>query len=792
MRYLVAGLVALVAALLLVGVLRNPDLRGGGIEVPSDELLAYAVTPKSGVTIGLLQQTDELRLTAWHVVDKALPEERFDYSLRIEWQDTASHVMGESRLAFESRVSLSPSGMSPSSFAARLAYSDALVTDSRTVRVLVPKYDGRRPTQMRLLPLEVSKGRVLVRATFPDRRQSLEIAAVDQRLSSSERLEIIRDRTSVGYDDLPFALRAVALGTWQRRLDASGLEGKDYHVERLLIGTGRTSSGLVAAKRPSWLVHRQHSLALNFRAPVRLAVTTTAHSTLLLATSVDAQPRQLSVGESGRLEFDVGQLTSAQTVIISSTSEAPLPVQVSVTSDQLAAVLGPTQSLENSEDYALSPQLRRSSYYQLDPVQPVSVRLAPGQSYLGLTVRSTHAQLRGKLEADMDGVLASTDVELVPSTLEQWTDAVPATDGQRLFVRIPVGARHIALRGSTHLRVAPFTSDPDVYEDRIAPEYAVPLPPESRWKFARYDIERAVSLQPDNEESLVATGRKSELVAQSRIVGSETAKQQPEAALVPASTAVQRHVIEPVRWGPDVRLPEDVVVALERPRRGYVPSSGPRAGHVRVSYRLDAGDVGEELELQVDRAPLHRETTVASSGQFDVLVSPGTHEFALNGVDGHSQILLDATPIEASGALRRRVAYRIEPRSVLRFVVRKQVDVANVVITTYQQNERRVALRYAIEGDQKSDFLHAPTPLRGEISGIATDAPEIWYWETGPTRHLLRHRSVVTLGHDLAQGTVAFVLRNQNPTPTFVSLVLVGQDSGSRPALQRFWTTEEP
>jgi hypothetical protein len=792
MRYLVAAVVALAAALLLSGVLRNPSLRSGDNAVPSDELLAYDLAATSGVAIGLLRQTREVRLTTWCVVAQALPDQRFDYSVRVQWQDAAGKALGTSDLGFESRVSQPTPSKAPSSFATRLAYSNSLVTDSRTVRLLVPEFGGRYPAQLRLSPNHPSLQRILVRATFPESRPALEIAAVDRRLQPSERLELTSDRVSVDYDDLDYSLRSKALATWQRRLDASGIEGKDYRVERLLIGTGRTTMGLASAQRHTWLIHRGHALALNVRDRIQIQLSTTAHSSLQIATGLDQAPKPFAIDESGTISLEIGQPPYAQSVIVSSTADSPTPVRVSTTADQLGKFLGPSQEIEGSDRLAVAPLLRKTSYYALDPLRPISLRVAPGQKFLGLIVRGTHTNLQGRLEAEIDKDRAAIDVVLLPSVFEQWADEVAATDAQQLYLRIPNGTGEIALRGSAHLRISPFTSDPDIVSDRLAPEYDVPLQPETHWKFARYDVDRTVSLRPENELELATTGRRIELLAQSRVVGAERTGRQPESTLVPTTTAVERHVIEPVRWGPDIPLPEDVVVALERAHRAYVPARGPRAGRVRIAYRLAAESVGETLELLVDGAVVRREETVVSSGQFELPVTTGTHTFELRGYHGDSQALLEATPLEATGALRRRGVYRIAPGAVLRFIVNKQVDFANVIVTTYLQNERLVSMRYAISASAQQDFLHSVTPMQGEIAGVATEAPLAWYWESGPTKRLNRHRGVVSLGNDLAKGNVVLVLRNQTRTPVFVALVLVGQDSASHPNLQRFWTTEEP
>lgn len=792
MRYLVALGVTFVTTLLLLGVLRNHTLSSDDTEVPSDELLAYDISPGAGVVVGLQQQTKEIRLTVWGVVSSARPEERFNFGVQIDWRNAEGKSLGDNLLGFETRVSFQTPNASPTSFAARLAYSNELVTDSRTVRVLVPEFSGGRPTQMHLSSMPSTARRVLVRATFPERRHDVEIAAVDRRMSLAERLELVRDRTSVAYDDLAFSLRTEAISTWQRRLDAAGIEGKNYRVERLLIGSGRSSAGLSTAQRKSWQISRDHALAINVLGNVRLRISTAPHIVLSLAAGVDQTPNSLTIGESGFADISVGHGDFARTLVLHSATEAPQPITVTVASEDSSSIVGRKQLVEGSTRLLAEPMVRRIKYYLLNPEHPVMIAVAPGQEFLGLSVRSTHAKLQGSIDAEIDQQHAVAEVSLTPSLFEQWSDETAATDAQELYIRIPHGTKAIALRGSAHLRVAPFTADPAVVCERLTPEYDVPIEPASHWKFAAFDVTRIVPIRPDNLLDLVRTLRTSELLAQSRIVSTADRPRVPEETLQPAMETVRRHVIESVRWGPDFPLPEDVLLSMNEARRGYVPSKGPRAGRVRIVYRLQPDSVGRPLDLLVDGTQSHREETVAGSGTFDVMVPDGLHSFQVRGAEAGSQVLLEATPIEAAGTLRRRNVHRVLPGQVVRFLFDKHVETAKIVITTYLQGERFVALRYSIRARQLKDLLHSVTPMQGEMSGVAAEAPEIWYWELGPARHLNQYRSVITLGNDIANDKVTLVLRNAGRASVFVGLVMIGQGDSKRPKVQRFWTTEEP
>jgi hypothetical protein len=147
--------------------------------------------------------------------------------------------------------------------------------------------------------------------------------------------------------------------------------------------------------------------------------------------------------------------------------------------------------------------------------------------------------------------------------------------------------------------------------------------------------------------------------------------------------------------------------------------------------------------------------------------------------------------MEAAGALRRRTVHRLLPNATLRFVFNKQVDTARVIVSAYQQNERLVSMHYAIDATQRQEFALSATPMRGEIEGVATEAPGLWYWETGPNQALNFLRGSIPLGTDVAPGRVTLALRNQSRNTAFVALVLVGQEGGVAQPLQRFWTTEE-
>jgi hypothetical protein len=119
--------------------------------------------------IGLLPKALELSLSSWCVVGVALPDQRFVYGIDAEWLGTQDRVLGRSELSFESRVSGDAEAHNASEWAARLAYSTDAVTDSRTLRLLIPELAGQRPLAVRLASHPGTLQRVLVRTTLRDR-----------------------------------------------------------------------------------------------------------------------------------------------------------------------------------------------------------------------------------------------------------------------------------------------------------------------------------------------------------------------------------------------------------------------------------------------------------------------------------------------------------------------------------------------------------------------------------------------------------------------------------------------
>ena len=104
-RWGVVAAVLLASGAALQGVLRDPLSRAAHTEIPSDELLAYDLTPPGSVLIGLLPKAAELSLSTWCVVGVALPDQRFVYGIDAEWIGAQGRVLGRSELSFESRVS---------------------------------------------------------------------------------------------------------------------------------------------------------------------------------------------------------------------------------------------------------------------------------------------------------------------------------------------------------------------------------------------------------------------------------------------------------------------------------------------------------------------------------------------------------------------------------------------------------------------------------------------------------------------------------------------------------------
>ena len=270
---------AIVAAFggLLVASTRTTAPGASPAAAPDDELLAYELHPSRALLLKVPGGVDEVALTTWGVVARQGnydPTTTYPYALKVEHVDPQQRTVGSLTFEPESRVSLrDPQGIEGR--AAWLADASDWVTDSRTLSVTTSK---RLPNggflRVEMLGGEVSA--VLLRASFRENRSAIELEAHDRSLDLVERRKLMGLRSALGSDDLPPDARASALLSWGRRLDAVGVEGRDFLVRRLLLADFRSALPPSVGAPVGFELGPRHAAAFNLQRPVRIDVVTPA------------------------------------------------------------------------------------------------------------------------------------------------------------------------------------------------------------------------------------------------------------------------------------------------------------------------------------------------------------------------------------------------------------------------------------------------------------------------------------------------------------------------------------
>jgi hypothetical protein len=789
-RWAVVAAVLLGSGAALWGVLRDPLSRAAHTEIPADELLAYDLAPPGAVVIGLLPKATELSLSTWCVVGVALPDQRFVYGVDAEWLGSGARVLGRSELSFESRVSGDADARDASEWAARLAYSTDAVTDSRTLRVLIPQFAGERPLSVKLSAHPAALQRVLVRTTFPEERGALEVQAVERSLTPDEREELERDRTSLPFDELSASFRLAALSHWQRRLDAAGVAGRDYQVTRLLIGRGRAPAGLELAQRAPQVLRRSRALAFNVFGAVTLELSAPTGSALSWSDGHENRSELCVMGNDERLVLKVGRPDITSTLILRSAEASNVPVRVTLARSDGSAAIGGALPVAGDR-LEIAPLWLRSSYYRLDPEEPVVLEVAPGQNVLGVTVRAPADRPRGWLEASLGAFTTRSELELAASEFEDWADGDSASEERELFLQLPPGATRVELRGDSGLYIAPFTYDPLIEEDRLAGPFQRALPEGWRWRYADYDLRHRVSNRSLDHEQLVSDGRTLELRAQARVIEPPPRPPEPELALAPRGSDVRRHLVMPLLRAPGKPPRDNAWVALDRARRVLVANAGSRAGRAKLRYRILPEHLGQTLALSVDGTPLLSEQPVTTSADVDVTLPPGEHLFQLSGLGAGDAALLEAAAAPREPLLRQRVTYRLQAGAALEYRVDKQAEEGRLIVFAYAEQPGNVALSYALSGKTSRDFAASHSTLSGRLEGAALQLPGAWFWESTEPVQLAEFRDGVTLGADLQRGALTLKLKNEGRGRLWLTVVLVGQGPGQADGAEHFWALED-
>ncbi len=771
-----------------------------------DEVSAYEVTPARPLHVRIPAGVEEVVMTTWAVT---APAGRFDplagyrYGVDVELASDAGRRVQADALTLESRVSYDPTRpIVLGEYCARLAESEDWLADPRTTRVSLRELSRTGGRALVRVRANEASQRVLVRLTYLTPLTELERNIRSRTLRIERSRRMVLGRASLGFDDLPVAVRERALSHWERRFPAIGREGSDYVSRSVLIGNRLPSVPAADAPQAELEVGPQNLVALNFVRPVKLRVH--ARSGTVLDVGEGTSPRySVGVGETGRVDLDL-RGERARSVSIGSSDSAK--IQLSLALEESDAQIGVSERPLEERRVLVSPDVRIQRYLALDPDRPVLFRLAPGQTRLGLNVR---AFVPGKgAEAPVSLTLRGADgpafalepfeATLVASLFDRM-GVERVSVARNAIVTVPPGVSRIRLYGRKGTLVSGWVPEPGVSVDRVEAEYAVPLEPGEVWRHAPCIEKTAAAIRAENDVELDREGRVARIEAPVRIEPLQTTGPAlVERVVRPLGSALTRVAFMPVTFTATMSpadlwtlLPNDAVelqVPAER---------APGAGFV-LQYRAPAAALGAELALEVDGQTEQRTMIVTGTGELTANVPRGRRRVRISGPEG--LVAFAAAPRAAGGrAFRRQRLHELAPGRSLDFEIARASDelVSVFADVVREAGPGTVRLTYAIDPGKQAPapvrLYRRLTTLTGELAVDALDSARGRVWEADvraggqPLPHAVGKLRIV-LGDDLVPGK--HVLRLSAPAGAgslWVRVVVAGRriapegDSEERP-----------
>lgn len=819
-RAVVVALVVLPPLVGLFALERRRERLDAPIE-PLDEILAYEVSPQRSVTIRVPGALDEVLVTTWAVVASHAaydPAVHYPYAYTITFVDRDGHDVGTRRFELSARVIL-PSATGED-FSARLAGSDAWVTDSRTAQVTVPP-DMRGGGSARIAWASGDVGSFLVRTAYAEARSLAEQRVVEQALSRDQRKKLDEGRTALGFLDLAPESRRRALAKWGRRLDANGRQGVDFVVRRLLIG------GLDAPERrargvlPGLLVSARHAAALNFRGPVHLEISQPESGSVAV---VDESGSRLGVVSAGDREpLHVADLRAgAHTLVVEASSDRDVRVHAWVPYAERGAQIGDVRRVDTGTKIELGADVRYVRAARLDGGRPIVVRVAPGQRHLKISVRgeiadaAADAEITGDVElrwtdpADSSAHATRFSPRLRRSRFDRWRNpASDATDAATSTLRLPTGVDHVDVVGDPRLLATFLVEDTLVTEDVLSPAYAVPLAAHETWKNAPYDIRMWLPIHPTNAGELERERRVVDLAAQVRIHsrgGGGSGAALPEATLAPDGEPVARHFLEPAELQRGEAFPRDAWTPLRGRRKLVVASSGPDAGRLRVSWVAEPSRLGGEIHVLVDGARVASKTLAVRSGSLDVRVAPGVHDVEIDGAGNDGLAFASCAPVGGGTIARRRIVHEVPGGGeiVYRFDQPRDEAVTLIVQVVTELRDVPYTVHYRIDnpgGERVGAMFTTRTVPSGALFGSTGEAGAGLLWEaaraaatTPRSPDVWDHghtKAKIRIGDDRAGTSRKLTLRLARPDEgAWVRVVVVGSGAAARTE-STLWLAED-
>jgi hypothetical protein len=765
MRWVIVTLALLAVLAALVGV-RSYE----AAEHVFDEVSAYEITPARALHVRIPAGVEEVVMTTWAVL---APAARFDplvgyrYGVDVELASDAGQRVQADALTLESRVSYDPTRpIALGGYCARLAESEDWLADPRTTRVSLRELSSTGGRALVRVRTNEANQRVLVRLTYltPLTEFERDIRSRTLRIERSRRM--VLGRTSLGFDDLPIAVRERALSHWERRFPAIGHEGSDYVSRTVLIGNRLPSVPAADAPEAELHVGPRDWVALNFARPVKLRVH--ARSGTVLDVGEGTSPRySVAVGETERADLDLGG-ERARTVSIGARESAKL--QLSLALEESDAQIGVSEGPLEERRVFVRPDVRVQRYLALDPDRPVLFRLAPGQTRLGLNVRGL---VSGKgAEAPVSVTLQSADGPAFALEPFEATLAASLFDrvglervsvARNAVVTLPPGVTRIRVYGRKGGLVSGWVPEPGISVDRVETEYAVPLEPGEVWRHAPCIEKTAAAIRAENDAELDREGRIARLEAQVRIEPLQTTGPAlVERVVRPLGDALTRLAFMPVTFTATMSpadlwtLLPDKAVELQVPAE-RVPGAG-----FMLQYRAPPAALGAELSLEVDGHTEQRSMIVTGTGELKASVPRGRRRVGISGPPG--LVAFAAAPRAAGGrAFRRQLVHELAPGRPLDFELTRAADelVSVFADVVREAGPGTVRLTYAIDPGKPPPvpvrLYRRLTALSGELAVDALDSVRGRVWEAdvpasgAPLPHAVGKLRIV-LGDDLEPG----------------------------------------
>jgi hypothetical protein len=743
---------------------------------------------------------EEVVMTTWAVVGR---RPRFDstatyhYGVSVEVTPDAGKAK---TLALDvvTRIPRDPArSVALGDFSARLADSEDWLGDARTERLEVANLAHSGGNAV----LRVAKGRsvsrVLVRLAYLEPLTEFERGVRQRSLRPERGRRMVEGRSSLGFADLPPAVRDQALSSYERRIPAVGRDGTDYVNRTVLIGHRLPSPPDEAPEAEGALVGPLGLAGLNFSGPVTLRVHGEPRAALTVQEGALAAYEAV-IGESGLVDLPFAG-ANPRTVAIGASEEQR--VRFSLTPVEAVRQIGVADPPLEGQRAFVVPDVRVQRHYRLDDRDPVRLSLPPGLSRMALSIRAIvhgeadsgriHLRVKGEGTQAFDG--APLDEPLDASRFDRVGEERVSV-ARHALVQAPPGVRTLLVTGSPDTLILPIVDEPGVAVDRLEPEYDVPLAEGEVFRHAPC-LEKAVAaIRADNDQALDRAARVARLAAQVRIEALRTTGPAVvERALVAVGSPLGKTVWRPA-GAYDATSAADVWTLLDpgKPLELMVTRARRSEGFALL-YRVPETSLGRKLVLEVDGATAAEELIGVTTGRLELEVPPGRHRIGASGVD-EAWLFASAGPTGPGKRVKRQRVNELPQWGVIELEFERGEDeLLSLFLSAVSETSDPppITLDYAIDPGKPpplpARLFHRVTRLSGTLP-LAADARDralIWELDSGPRADELPHpalRVTLELGDDLAPGK--HVLRLTRRTdgargPLWVRAIVAGRRLGA-------------